>query len=173
MIALATLRAHLKEPDASENGLIRAYEQAAVQYVEKETGRYFGAPAPRTDYRTGAGQQEIWLSEVPTGVVTVTRDGAAVDAAEFSTRERRLRHTSAWGTAAYPVDLVIAYEAGYTESGAGEEVDIAAPADIRAAVLELVARMHGYRSPIVTGTIVAQLPHGVRETLNHWRRWTA
>lgn len=172
MIALAMLRAHLKDPPAAENGLVRAYERAAVAYIERRTGRYFGAPVAQTEYLRGVGQREIWLAEVPIGPVALEADGTAVDAADFTVRGRRLRHVATWGSAAYPVDIVATYTAGYTTSGTGEEVDIAAPDDIREAVLELVTLHYEQRLPVAIGTVAAKIPHRVEEIIQAHRRVT-
>jgi hypothetical protein len=164
MIDTETLKAHLRlDPDETiEDALLDEYEAAAVAYVERYTGRYFGPPAERVDYLEGTGAREMWLSEEPTGVVVVVSDEVEVEAEDFTVRGRRLRHASAWGLSAYPTDVVATYSAGYA---AGEE-----PADIRVAVMELVGKMYKYRTPIVTDAVSAEIPHGVRDTLNRWRR---
>lgn len=173
MIALSVLRAHLHEPPTADNALIRQYEQAAVARMERETGRYFGAPVARTEYREATGQREIWLAETPTGTVSVTSDGTVVPAADFTLRERRLRHTSRWGAPWTPADLVVSYEAGYTASGTAEEASVAAPDDIREAVLDLVTLYYVERIPVSATAGVTEMPHRVQAVINSWRRIVA
>lgn len=162
MISLAELKEALKlGADTSEDGYLGRCEQAAVRYVEAVTGRYFGVPTARTEYFQTYGQPTIWLSETPTGAVTVTADGVAVDAADFSVRGRVLKHDSGWGHAS-GVEIAVTYTAGYA---AGQE-----PADIRLAVIQLVGHWMENREGVVVGTITKEMEFGVRDLLSPWRK---
>lgn len=165
MIALPLLKLHIRhalaEDDTTEDALLEEYEAAAVAFVERYTGRYFGEPVARTEYLVGTGAQEVWLSETPAGAVAVLSNDVAVDAGDFTVRGRRLRHASIWGAPWLPTDLAVTYTAGYA---AGEE-----PADIRVAVMELVGKMYEYRTAVAEA-VLSEVPMGVRETLNAWRR---
>jgi uncharacterized phiE125 gp8 family phage protein len=143
MILLGTLKAALKlDPDdTSEDEYLESVEAAAVAYLERATGRYFGRLEERTEYLTGTGAQEVWLAEPPAGDVTVTSDGTAVAADDFTVRGRRLRHASGWwGSPRWSTDLVVTYTAGYP---AGLE-----PADIRHAVTKLASFWFEQRVPV-------------------------
>lgn len=154
----------LEPATSAEYDYLRTLETAAVAYVERATGRDFGPVRSRTDVWEVAGVESVWLSEVPSNAASLalTLDGVAVDPTTYTLRERRLKHETLWGRAGYPVQLVATYDAGYAPD---QE-----PPDIRAAVLELVARMYEYRVPIVTGTVVSEVPYSVEATLSHWRR---
>lgn len=174
MIELADLKLALRlDPDATtEDDYLEALEAAAVAHVERATGRYFGPVVERTEYLRGDGRQEIYLQEEPaaTGaspavVIAVTSDGEDVSGDDYEVRGRILRHTSAWGLALYPTDLVVIYDAGYE---AGEE-----PADIRQAVTTLVAHWYEFRIPVALGTVAPEVAFTLREMLAPWKRWTA
>lgn len=161
MIPLPTLRTELRLGKVTtDDEIIRRYEAAAVAHVERETGRYFGPPVARTEYFVGIGQREIALLSEPTGAVTVTVNGAAVDATAFEVRGRRLRHTSGWGyhTAFGPADVVVTYTGGYAE---GSE-----PADVREAVLLLVQHWYAAR----TAGTPAAVPETLAETVRNLTR---
>lgn len=174
MISVEDLRLALRlDPDdTDEDPFLEALEAAAVAYVERATGRYFGPPAPRTEYLAASGAQELYLADAPVAVspstdvvVVATLDGAEVDEADYTIRGRVLRHSSAWGWSGGPGDLVVTYSAGYV---AGEE-----PADIREAVVQLVGHWYENRIPVALGTVAPEIAHTLRDMLAPWKRWTA
>ena len=72
MIAIAELRRWLGHPD--EDGitaLLVALETMAVQLVQDETGRFFGAEETRTEYIIGDGTRDLYLNENPTAITSV------------------------------------------------------------------------------------------------------
>lgn len=143
MISTAALKLALviDATDTSQDTYLARLEAAAVAFVERATGHYFGPPAPRVEYADAVGQREIWLRDTPSPqtVVTVEIDGAAVDPASFTLRGRRLRHATRWGSPAYPADARISYTAGFAPD--------AGPADIEQAVVEIVAAAYENRAP--------------------------
>jgi hypothetical protein len=141
---------------------------AAVAYVERYTGRYFGAVAEIVETLDGSGADVLWLRETPAATPAILVESRASDTWEtvdlddhpYETDGRQLYLSGGWTYGRRNVRVT--YTAGYA---AGEE-----PADIRQVVMELVAKMYQFRTPVVTGTIVAEIPHGARDTLNRWRR---
>lgn len=171
MIAIADLRNALRVEDdapAVENDLIRDYERAAVAYCERDTGRYFGPAAERTDYFRGYGQPELWLENTPNGAVTVTSDGDPVDAADVEVRGRRIVHEIGWGSYWRPVEIAATYTAGGT---VGVDPDVwTAPADIRNAVRMLTAHWYEHRVPVAAGSVAPEIKLTVDAILQKWRR---
>lgn len=172
MIALSLLRAHLREPPTADNALIRLYEQAAVARVERETGFSYVAEASVVEELEGSGNDSLWLANLPKAGAAFTLkewDGTAwqtVPASDYRRSGRVLYRTGgAWkrGRLLYQAS----YTAGYAQSGAAEEISIAAPADIREAVLELVAAMYTER------TTAAETPQRAREIIQATRRMVA
>src|SRR3990167_4943629 len=68
-------------------------------------------------------------------------------------------------TYAYPLSVTITYVAGYGAAASN------VPDAIKTAIKIAVARMYEYREPMVTGTIVAQLPEIAENLLNPYRVW--
>lgn len=174
MIAIADLRNALRVEDdtpAAENDLIRDYERAAVAFVERDTGRYFGPAVERTDYFTAYGQPVLWLENTPAGAVTVTSDGTAVDAADFETRGRRIVREGGWGDYRRPVEIAATYTAGGTVPDPVGAPDVwEAPADIRNAVRMLTGHWYENRIPVATGTVAPEIKLTVDAILGKWRR---
>lgn len=180
MIPLPLLKLALRvaDPDdTTEDPLLQEYEAAAVAWVEKETGRYFGEEEAAAEFVVpGNGTPVLWLPEyasavsavksraylggTETTIATGDSDGWALRLAPGRTHGNQLirRGGSLWDLA---LDYVVTATIGYGEG--------AAPADIRELVMKLVAGMNRFRTPAVTGTIVAEVP-GWRETVNHHRR---
>jgi hypothetical protein len=171
MIALRDLKLHLKvDPDqTSDDTLIVEMEQAAVAYLQHQTGCYFGPVGEVTEVLSANGWASIWLGAIPL---------VGDDYQPFAL-ERRSYPAGAWDavdTADYEVDggrlypltywtpgrrtLRATYWAGYAEG--------AEPPDVQQAVRELVAKMYDHRKPIVEGS-VAELPYGVRQTIHAHR----
>jgi hypothetical protein len=180
MVPLAELLTHARASDADAD-LIVAYEAAAVQHVQRLTGRYFGPPAERTEYVAGEGQRELILVNdiAPEGTVAVVMDGTAVPAEDFEIRGRRLRHVSGWGHPGYAAaDLVVTYTAGYAVTQPADDyddpiADVAAPDDVRQAVRLLVAHWYEFRIPVALGTVAPEVAAGLRDLLAPWVRHSA
>jgi hypothetical protein len=193
VIATDDLKAFLGYPD--EEGvteLLEVLEPAAVQLVEDETGRFFGASETRTEYIIGDGTRDLHLAENATAITSVgarrhigdsfdtitegDSDGFEIRAPRAdSGRARLLRKGSLWWLDGYEYRVIYAF--GYT---AGAE-----PGRIRQAVMDLVALKYhsrgreGLRSWEAGGVRWAQftsiteldvhLIPGLSRTLGLWR----
>ena len=136
MIGLSEIKAYLRVTSAAQDSILEALERSAVAFIEEETGRYFGAPVATTEYVSGLGVRDLWLTETPTAPVVVEQETVenetvsweTVTATKYVTRGARLVHYLAWeaGVENYRVTYTKGYDAG-------EE-----PETIRRAVLDLV-----------------------------------
>lgn len=146
MVSVGELKQTLGITGAAEDDYLAELEAAAVQFVETQTGRYFGAVREVTEYRTAAGNS-LFLSDEPTGTVTVMRRSSATATAEavaadqFAVRGRRLVNPAGWGWYEYE----ITYDAGYAPG--------AQPEDIRDAVRDLVALAYRTRAGVQSETM--------------------
>lgn len=162
MIELDDLRTVLKDPDHAEDEYIRALETAAVAYVEKQTGKYFGTAADATEVVSGTGTADLWLPGPVASVTSVAErafagdDDTAVAAADddgYVVRGDRLVRKGG-GVWARGYEYEVAYSRGAE----------AAPADIQEAVRKLVVLWFSRRLP-VSDVQVSELPHGIADTL--------
>lgn len=150
MISATDLAAWLGAPsEPSEPGvtaLLTALEVRAVDFIQRETGRYFGVAAARTEYLLGDDGNVLRLAEDPSAVTTVeyrTYVGeswtAIVSGDDDGWELRRspdgvigarlLRKSgSAWSSC---YEYKVTYSFGYTAD--------AEPGEIRQAVMDLVA----------------------------------
>ncbi len=147
MIAIGTLKAFLKHPDEpGVTALLTTLETMAVQLVEDETGRFFGASETRTEYLIGDGTRKLHLAENATAITSVGRrrlvgdsfdaitegddDGFEIRAPRAeSGRATLLRKAGLGWTIGFEFRVIYAF--GYT---AGAE-----PVTIRQAVMDIVA----------------------------------
>lgn len=187
-------RALLHVPAAAglDPGVLEEMLDRAVAWVETQTGRYFGAPLPVTEYLTGTGGADLYLGERPresedpdTPLVTVTEQcapgatptavtGFAVRASRYDAHLRRT-DGQRWTLGA---EYAVSYQRGY-------EVDHGPP-DIEQLLLDWVAlgigtrgaeglqseSLAGYsyeRASGISTDPITQLP-GARATLAAWRR---
>lgn len=151
MIDLRTLKRHLKV-DANQtidNELIVEMLEAAVAYMQNETGRYFGPLAEFTTVLSPRGWSPLWLQGIPVidddyltfeleSRATVSEAWEAVDAADYETDGQQLIPSVFWAPASRT--LRATYTAGYAEG--------AEPADVRGAVRQLVTQMYQHRLPV-------------------------
>lgn len=169
MIPLAVLKRHLKVDDdiVADDELIKGYEEAAVQIMQNETGRFLGALGEVTELLSGNGWAGIWLQGSPiidedySPFVLERRNGPggtweAVPSTDFEVDGYRLYPLAYWAPGLRT--LRATYTAGYAE-------DDDEPADIRQAVRELVSKMYEHRKPFVAGTTIADLPYSVQEII--------
>ena len=157
MIPLHVVAQYLRVEDASQADLIEELERAAVAFMERETGRYFGPPQTVTETFSGIAGRRLLLRDKPTGAVTVTENGVATTA--FTADGRVLLHTVTWSPY---VDIRVTYQRGYAE---GKE-----PGDIRGAVMQMVAHLYENRLPVAMGTIAGDVPLTVRDVIRNHRR---
>ncbi len=151
MIAEATLKSWLGNPDGEGiSDQLTELEGMAVELVQDETGRYFGAAETKTEYIFGDGTNRLHLNENPSAITSVGRrstigdtfeaivegdsDGFELRAPESdSGRATLLRKGGRWSSGD---ELKVIYEFGY--------VALAEPKRIRQAVMDLVAlKFHG------------------------------
>lgn len=160
MIPVPELRDYLRLDHLEDDYLLEQVERAAVAYVERETGRYFGPREEGTEHLAGTGTSALWLADEPAGPVEVVNsyDWPVVD---FTVHGRRLHRVAGWATTSC---YAVTYERGYEE---GEE-----PADVRLAVMQLVALMYEYRSPVLAGETASRAHEIVADVIRLWRRRT-
>lgn len=171
MISLPLLKAHLKvnEDETADDALIVEMEEAAVAFMENETGKYFGELSEITEVLSANGWAPIWLRATPladsddTPVLLESRtypngSWAEVAATDYEIDGQRLYPLAYWIPGSRTLRLT--YWAG---SDVGGE-----PADVRQAVRELVTRMYEKRMPYVDSSVV-DLVAGVREVIRAHR----
>lgn len=183
MISLDDLKAHLGTDqvklDPDRDTVLPALEAAAVDFVERETGRHFSASATFTDYLDGSGTRDIWLREAPSNITSVHErceigdDWEEIvegDADGFELRGRQLlRKGGCTWERGYEYRAI--YDFGYT---GGQE-----PKDIRQLVTDLVAlrwRQRGIEghasgtqgSYSFTVSDLESIP-GASEVIDRWR----
>ena len=170
MIRLADMKKHLKAEDhTADDDLIVEIEQAAVAFIQNETGRFFGGIGEITEVVSANGWASIWLQAEPimddpdympfTLERRVLGSGwGAVGATEFEVDGYRLYPLTYW-TPGHRT-LRATYWAGYDEG--------AEPADVQQAVKELATRMYERRSAMVEGS-VSEMPFSVRDVIRAHR----
>lgn len=177
MIHVDLLKAALKPADNTELQYIQQLERAAVAFVERQTGRYFGPERARTEIVVGTGRRELYLQGPILldvyGVAQVTSVNEAAYAGGdqtqivideddgFVVREAVL-HRKGGGYWSLGYEYEVVYQQGY---GEGEE-----PGDIRQAVMQLVTHWFENRLPVITGTIATDVPLSVTDIIAANRR---
>lgn len=139
MIAMEDLQEYLGVQDctSSEEWMLELLEEAAVAFVEGETGQYFGPVISFTQVVDGSGQEVLWLDYLPTTFTSISYRTAAdlsawtaYDSTDYEQDGRKLfRLGAVWPRGRR--NLRVIYDAGYA---AGEE-----PSEVRQAVLSLVS----------------------------------
>lgn len=189
MIPLRELKDALRieeDQTATDADLVRL-EAAAVAHVERETGRHFGAPEQRTEVLTGAGQTVLWLLDTPRSIESVTLVGTPsgtmsqpVPPEFYTVRGREVVGVGRWGAASWPHQVEVVYTAGYDivsearppgtngPDDPGEPANVAAPADIRHAVRQLVALWREVGLPVALGTVAPPVPANAQRIIDNW-----
>lgn len=153
MISVEDLLAWLGNPSESDvDTLLEALEERAVDFIQNETDRYFGADAEQTEYVVGDGSGKLYIRERPADITSVEYRTAPGEAWIAITEgasdgwELRLPRSetdggyllrkggSVW-TSDYEFRVI--YDFGYT---AGAE-----PGEIRQAVIDVVAFLYNER----------------------------
>jgi hypothetical protein len=164
MIPLHLLRSHLNiDADLTEDDqLIIQMEAAAVEYVQNETGRYFGPIALLTDVLYGYAGAPLWLratpimddDERPFLLEEFAGDVfTPLTAGEYTVAGARIYPVRRWQTHRM---LRATYWGGYLP---GDE-----PADVQQAVREIVTRMYERRLPYIDESTL-DLIGGAREVI--------
>ena len=167
MIELAELKDALRIPAAltEHDYYLTALERAAVAYVERRTGWYWGPQQQATALLEGNGTWALYLPDHASAVVRVA------ERSRWSGTETELPPSSyelvlppgethglklsrrTWEPWAYGVLYAVTYTRGYA---AGEE-----PADIRQAVVGLVAHWFENRLPVAAAGAAQPAPDHV------------
>lgn len=148
MIGLQDLKLHMKvdAADRADDELILEMERAAVDYLEMETGRYFGPVAVITEALSPRGYAPLYLRTAPfiseeypaPTVESRARGGAWGPEADYEIEGDRLIPTTYWAPGERLIRVT--YSGGYSE-GDG-------PPAVRAAVRSLVTRMYQTRTSL-------------------------
>lgn len=174
MIDLPALKAALNIPEGytEHDDHLTALEAAAVSYVQRRTGWYWGPSEEVTVHLRGMGSPDLWLPDHASAVSKVVEWSPygidqTLDASAYTLRLepgsthglRLVRLDDIW----YPdAEYAVTYTRGYTE---GEE-----PGDIRQAVLGLVALWFEQRLPVALGMVAPPVPDHVAAILTARRK---
>lgn len=159
MIPVPELRAYLRLRHAEDDALLETLERAALAHLERETGRHFGPREQVTERLAGTGTAALWLADEPAGEVVIT-DGTHV-LLGWERQGRRLVRPLGWDAGR---EYTATYTRGYEQ---GEE-----PADVRLAVMQLVALLYEYRSPVIAGETASRAHEITADVIRSWRRRT-
>lgn len=181
-LTLAELKLHLRATNSAENDYITSLGKAARRRVEEITGRALINQTWYLYLDHWPACDRIRLPKAPLASVTsvtytdsagatTTLDGAYWDADTNPTPgEVVLTYGSVWpSTTLRPNSpIVVEYVAGYGAAGS------AVPEELKQAIYLMVGLWYAYREPVVSGTIVSQLPGIVPDllapyTVEWWR----
>lgn len=128
IIDLADLKRNLRVTTDADDQLLKDLTDRAVEFVERETGFYFGVPKDHTEYLTGRGTNTLYLADrvavAPTQVKERVHVGDAnpvtilpADDDGFVIRNDRalVRKSGVWF---YGYEYEVAYKRGYTAGSA-------------------------------------------------------
>jgi uncharacterized phiE125 gp8 family phage protein len=166
-IQLADAKLHLKGTDASEDGLIQMYIDAAQQHIEDYTGVVLEPRIIVEQFDGWRGVRALKLRSWPINSVTVVtyRDSDGIDQTldpllyGLATGTRPAQLTAIGGsywpqTYRFGEAVSVTVDAGYAST-----FDV--PASLKQAILLLVAHFYGNREAVAAGTIT-ELPLGVQ-----------
>jgi hypothetical protein len=163
------IRHALDEGDTTEDAYLELLEAAAADKLEDALG--YGFPSPAAEVARildGPGADALWLPEEPAAdpaLVLETRSSGGeweeVDASDYELDGRVLYRLSGRWTLGRR-NYRATYTTGYAS---GEE-----PAWARNAVVQIVAHWYENREPVAVGTVAADIPMHVMETLLQKRR---
>lgn len=177
MIELEQIKQQIKhtlpESDPTEDELIEEYERAAVAYVQKITGRYYGPPVDDAAITAvGNGTSLLYLHERVSAITSVTErmylgdTGTVIATGATDGWALRLAPGESFGNAVirkggslwlYGYEYALVGTIGYP---AGEE-----PANVRQAVRWMAAQMYVNRIPVALGTVAPEIALTVRDML--------
>lgn len=178
MITTALLKTALRIDGTDQDDYLSELETAAVAFVERYTGRYFGASEEVTRVVGGDGTRVLWLPDHASAVASVAEreypgdtetvitagDSDGYEADRPSTLDaNRVAALFRKGGNVWEehYEYVVTFTRGYAS---GSE-----PSDIRQAVIALVAYWYEMRLPVAVGSVAPEAPLTVREALNPWR----
>lgn len=180
MLQVPEIRDWLGLTSTDHDAILEDLEERAVEFIEKQTDRYFGEVQSFTDIMDGSGFDVLWLPEAPAALTSVHyRDVEGVwiayESTDYELDGRQLFRLRGFAWPRGRRNIRVIYTAGYTEG--------AEPADVKQAVLDLIAlKYRGRGSEALqsqkigdysyTRADISRVP-GLNETLAHWRRaWT-
>jgi uncharacterized phiE125 gp8 family phage protein len=180
-VTLEEAKAHLRVTHSAEDSLIEStYVPAAIAWLSNYTGRFI-ASAEITEHVPFSNLSGFRLP-VPAAPVRSVTEVALVDedgeetviAPEdyeldtFSNGEGEIEFSREVDLSC--ISFRIDYEAGYAEAiEEPEPVPSELPADLRAAILFMVAHLYENRMPVVIGTITADLPLSCKALADPYR----
>jgi hypothetical protein len=131
MIGLTLLRDYLglTESEHDDDDLIQELEASAVATVQSFTQFTYGPEGEVIEYVVGDGTANLYLSMYTSDLPTEVLDSEGTAVTDFVLRGTRLMHTT--GVWTRGTEYTVTYTGGY---GDGEE-----PADVRMAVMQIVA----------------------------------
>jgi uncharacterized phiE125 gp8 family phage protein len=144
VIPVARIKQHLRITHNAEDTLLTEYEKAAVSYIERRAGMYYGLP--KVAEATGTGRYVFLVGPVVSVDTVAGADGGAV---EFT------REGNVITLARNPFRN--AHTVTYTHGAAPEDI----PPHIVHAVLMLIAHWYAYRTPVAVATVATEIPHGI------------
>lgn len=187
------VKAQARVLTSDEDTYIQSLISVAISHVEKATGQSFRQnrfiySLDQFPKRHKAGADEIILPYGPTlaveSITYIDANGAqqtlAVDQyrAELNVTAGRLSPADRWpAVSRRPGCVQITYKAGgaANETAPGEEPNIAngnsIPKPVKQAVIMLASQWHRHRLPIVTGTIVSDMPYAIEALLSPYKVW--
>src|SRR5690606_9493970 len=166
VIDLTDLKAALNVPDGftAHDDYLTALERAAVGYVQRKTGWYWGPEQEVEVVLSGSGTRDLWLPDHASAVSRVVEwsvygvdielpaESYALRLEPGSTHGLRLSRRDG-GLWLLGYEYAVTYTRGYA---AGEE-----PADIRQAVTGLVAHWFEHRLPVASDLAAQPAPDHV------------
>lgn len=177
MISSDLLKLALKPATNAEMEYILALEAAAVAYIERQTGRYYGPERAHTEVVTGTGGTRLFLEGPVLSDVYDVAQITSVNEALYPGSEQTeivgneddgfvvrtdVLYRKGGGIWLRGYEYEVVYQQGYAE---GQE-----PADIRQAVVQLVTHWFTIRLPVALGTVAPEVPHNVSAIIAANRR---
>lgn len=167
-VTLAELKSHLRISDTNSDSILQVYLDAAINYIDTQTGRKLSNVSGRTSYFDSFGDMEL-VGDNPTSVVVtyIDSDGASQTLASsvyaLKTHKARPYLTLAYNqsypdTRAQDAAVTVTYTSGYTTS--------TLPGTLKAAVLLLGASLHEVREEFVIGTTITSAPITVKRLIH-------
>jgi hypothetical protein len=170
MINLPELKSHLRiaASNTNDDAYLTQLEKAAVDFVEKRTGRYWGEVSTDniTEIVYGTGTPHLWMADPPTTIPTSITEQAYPGATQTTITNtdtdgyvlrgtRLVRKGGGVWTQGYEYDVT--YTRGYTP---GSEPDA-----IRHAVRMLVAHWYEHRTPLTEANMSTPVPLAIESLM--------
>lgn len=173
MISDADLLAYIRPATTDDLPTLRRLEKAAIAFIEKKTGRYFGVAGEITESLQWRGWPMRLANEPLDGITTFESwDGSAFSSVDstsyyFDYPFIFLQSSrSTWTPLTMPARYQATYDAGYSSTG-DDENETTAPEDVKQAVLLLVGHWFENREAVVVGdSATGELPLAVSALLN-------